>query len=89
MQRAQSTALPMGGETDSLASGGIGFLLNQQNPCLELKLSQPKQDEPLHGFSRISNLMIAKEKTYLMDRDAVIDQVYATGRFVHEKELFT
>lgn len=33
--------------------------------------------------------MIAKEKTYLMDRDAVIDQVYATGRFVHEKELFT
>lgn len=41
MQRARSTALPMGGETDSLASGGIGFLLNQQNPCLELQLSQP------------------------------------------------
>lgn len=43
MQRAQSTAYPMGGENDSLASasGGIGFLLNQRNLCLVLQLSKP------------------------------------------------
>lgn len=29
-----------------------------------------------------------KGKTYLMDRNVVIDQVYATGRFVHEKEPY-
>lgn len=37
----------------------------------------------LPSSSRISNFKIAKEKP---DRNVVIDQVYATGRFVHEKE---